>query len=352
MTSLAGAVSAGAWQNSTAMNEPTSPAPYPRLVADIGGTNARFAIIESPGAAPTHLRSMRCADHAGPAEALQAWQADTGAAPPQVAAFGIATPLTGDQVAMTNHRWQFSIGALRAALGLHRLTLVNDFTALAFSLPLLGADDLRPVGAGKAQAGAACGLIGAGTGLGVSGLLPAAGGYVPLQGEGGHVSLPARTRRETAVIGVLATRHGHVSAERALSGPGLAALHDALRVLDGAPALELAPAQVSARALDASCPFCVEAVDLFCALLGTVAGDLALTLGARGGIYIGGGVVPRLGELFLRSAFRERFVAKGRFRPWLEQVPTQVILAPHAPLIGASAALDAVTEVGVSARVA
>jgi glucokinase len=97
------------------MNEPTSPAPYPRLVADIGGTNARFAIIESPGAAPTHLRSMRCADHAGPAEALQAWQADTGAAPPQVAAFGIATPLTGDQVAMTNHRWQFSIGALRAA---------------------------------------------------------------------------------------------------------------------------------------------------------------------------------------------------------------------------------------------
>jgi glucokinase len=350
VTSLAGALSAGAWQNSTAMNERTPPAPYPRLVADIGGTNARFAIIASPGAAPTHLRSMRCADHAGPQAALQAWRADTGATPPEVAAFGIATPLTGDQVAMTNHPWKFSIGALRAALGLRRLTLVNDFTALAFSLPLLGADDLRPVGAGKAYAGAACGLIGAGTGLGVSGLLPAPGGYVPLQGEGGHVSLPASTPREAAVIAVLAARHGHVSAERALSGPGLCALHDALRALDGAPALELAPAQVSARALDASCPFCVEAVGLFCALLGTVAGDLALTLGARGGIYIGGGVVPRLGELFLRSAFRERFVAKGRFRPWLEQVPTQVIVAPHAALIGASAALDAVIEVGVSAR--
>jgi glucokinase len=334
------------------MKNRSSPAPYPRLVADIGGTNVRFAIIESPGAPPAHLRALGCADHAGVEDALRAWQAQTGASIPEVAGFGIATPVTGDEVAMTNHPWRFSIGALRAALGLRRLTLVNDFTALALALPALGAADLRQVGRGEAQPGAACGLIGAGTGLGVSGLLPAAGGHVPLQGEGGHVSLPASTPREAAVIGLLAARHGHVSAERALSGPGLVALHDALRVLAGVPAIALTPAQVSARALGASCPFCVEAVALFCALLGTVAGDLALTLGARGGVYIGGGIVPKLGDFFVRSAFRERFVAKGRFRPWLERVPTRVIVAPHAALIGASAALDAVIEVGVSARMA
>lgn len=334
------------------MKNRSSPAPYPRLVADIGGTNVRFAIIESPGVPPAHLRALGCADHAGVEDALRAWQAQTGASIPEVAGFGIATPVTGDEVAMTNHPWRFSIGALRAALGLRRLTLVNDFTALALALPALGAADLRQVGRGEAQPGAACGLIGAGTGLGVSGLLPAAGGHVPLQGEGGHVSLPASTPREAAVIGLLAARHGHVSAERALSGPGLVALHDALRALDGVPASALTPAQVSARALGASCPFCVEAVALFCALLGTVAGDLALTLGARGGVYIGGGIVPKLGDFFVRSAFRERFVAKGRFRSWLERVPTRVIVAPHAALIGASAALDALIEVGVSARAA
>ena len=324
-------------------------APYPRLVADIGGTNARFAIIEAPGAAPTQLRSLRCAEHNGPEAALRAWLEDVGAQLPDLAAFGIATPIDGDAVAMTNHPWRFSVGELRAALGLGRLTVVNDFTALALSLPVLGDGDLLRVGGGEARPGAACALIGAGTGLGVSGLLPAPGGWVPLQGEGGHVTLPACSAREAAVLARLAARHGHVSAERVLSGPGLVSLHEALCGLDGAPYVERTPAQISALALTGDCRHCAEALDMFCALLGTVAGDLALTLGARGGLYIGGGIVPRLGDLFLRSAFRERFVAKGRFRPWLEQVPTWVILAPHAALTGASAALDSAIEVGFTA---
>ena len=333
----------------TAFSVPESAAPWPRLVADIGGTNVRFALIAHPGAAPSALRSLRCADFAGPGEALQAWLADAGASLPTVAAFGIATPITGDEVAMTNHPWRFSVSALRAALGLQRLRVVNDFTALALGLPGLAIDACERIGGGEAQPGAAIGLLGAGTGLGISGLIPAPGGPVPLQGEGGHVSLPASTPREAQVVAWLAVRHGHVSAERVLFGPGLLSLYAALCDLDRVPAETLTAETVSARGRDGTCPHCVEALSMFCALLGTVAGDLALTLGARGGIYIGGGIVPQLGEFFARSPFRARFEAKGRFQPYLARIPTWVIRSPHVALIGASAALDAQIEVGYTA---
>ena len=333
----------------TSTTAPSPSAPWPRLVADIGGTNVRFALIAHPGAAPSALRSLHCADFVGPGEALQAWLAETGAALPAVAAFGIATPISGDEVAMTNHPWRFSVGALRAALGLQRLRVVNDFTALALGLPGLAEEACERIGGGEAQPGAAIGLIGAGTGLGISGLIPAPGGPVPLQGEGGHVSLPASTPREAQVVAWLAARHGHVSAERVLSGPGLLALYTALCALDGVPAETLSAEAVSARGRDGTCPHCVEALSMFCALLGTVAGDLALTLGARGGIYIGGGIVPQLGEFFARSPFRARFEAKGRFQPYLARIPTWVIRSPHVALIGASAALDAQIEVGYTA---
>jgi glucokinase len=323
-----------------------TPAPYPRLVADIGGTNARFALVEAPGAAPTHLRALRCAEHSGRRpRCAPGWRTPAPACPLTPPS---ASPRrsTADGVAMTNHPWRFSIGALCGALGLRRLTVVNDFTALALALPALGDGDLVRVGGGEPRAGAARALIGAGTGLGVSGLLPVPGGWVPLQGEGGHVTLPASCTREAAVVAWLAARHGHVSAERVLSGPGLVVLHDTLRALDGEARVERTPAEISERALAGGCRHCVEALELFCALLGTVAGDVALTLGARGGLYIGGGIVPRLGDFFLRSAFRERFVAKGRFRPWLERIPIWVVVAPHAALTGASAALDSAIELG------
>lgn len=329
--------------------ERAAPALWPRLVADIGGTNVRFALIERAGAAPSALRSLRCADFAGPHAALQAWLAKTGAALPAVGVFGIATPISGDEVVMTNHPWRFSVEALRAALGLRCLRVVNDFTALALGLPGLGEDDCERIGGGQAQAGAAMGLLGAGTGLGVSGLIPAPGGPVPLQGEGGHVSLTASTPREAEVVAWLAARHGHVSAERALSGPGLLALYAALCALDGVPAETLSAAAVSARGREGSCPRCREALSMFCALLGAVAGDLALTLGARGGIYIGGGIVPQLGEFFAQSSFRSRFEAKGRYQPYLARIPTWVIRSPHVALTGASAALDLQFELGYTA---
>lgn len=323
---------------------------YPRLVADIGGTNARFAIVESAHAAPGRVRVLPCAGFPGPEQAVRAYLDAEGVAMPRVAAFGIANPVTGDEVAMTNHHWAFSVEDLRRRLGLARLLLINDFTALALSLPHLGPTELEQIGGGVRLPTHAIALLGAGTGLGISGLLPAGDVFVPLQGEGGHVTLPASTPREARVLEILGERFGHVSAERVLSGPGLIALHDALRQLDGLPALEIDSATISARGLGGDCSVCTETLHIFCALLGTVAGNLALTLGARGGVFVGGGIVPRLGAFFARSTFRERFCAKGRFRDYLERIPTWVIHAPYAALSGASHALEARFPVGFDAR--
>lgn len=169
---------------------------------------------------------------------------------------------------------------------------------------------------------------------------------MPLQGEGGHVTLAARNRREADIIAWFRQHGEHVSAERVLSGPGLVALHDAVRALSGQPASSLPGNQISARAIANTCPYCTEALHLFCALLGTVAGDLALTLGARGGIYLGGGIIPQLGDFFARSAFRQRFEDKGRFSAYLAQIPTFIIDAPYAALSGATAALKSPLCIG------
>jgi glucokinase len=211
------------------------------------------------------------------------------------------------------------------------------------SLPSLQPEHLRRIGtAGSADPKAAIGLLGPGTGLGVSGLLyDTAGHLVPLGGEGGHVSLASANAREDAVVAVLRERFGHASAERALQGVGLVAMYEALCKIDGVAAASLDPAGVTAAAMAGTDARCVEVVELFFAFLGSVAGNLALTLGARGGVYIGGGIVPRLGDWIDRSTFRERFIAKGRFRGYLDAIPTWLIHAETSPaLIGAARALD------------
>jgi glucokinase len=325
------------------MTVDTSPG-FPRLMGDVGGTNARFALQEAPGAAPSQVVTYPSVEYATFDDALKAYVAQVTGPKPRQAAVGIANPIVGDHVQMTNFHWAFSIEAVRRELGFDRLLLINDFTALALSLPALQPEHLRRIGAGGApEPAAAIGLIGPGTGLGVSGLLRVDGGrhWAPLGGEGGHVSLAAASAREDAVVAALRNRFGHASAERALSGSGLDNLYEALCALDGVPARGLDPAGVSADATSGSDPHCVEAVEIFFGFLGSVAGNLALTLGSRGGMYIGGGIVPRLGDWINRSSFRERFVAKGRFRDYLEQIPTWLIHAETSPaLIGAARALD------------
>lgn len=313
---------------------------YPRLLGDVGGTNARFALIRTPGAGITDIRTLACANFAGPYEAIRRFLAEAGCTAPRRAAIGIANPITGDWLQVTNNHWAFSIEALRQSLALDRLYFVNDFTALALALPHLGTDEVRQVGPGTAKSGEAIGVIGPGTGLGVSGLLPAGGGWVPLGGEGGHVSLSPETPEEMAVASRLHAEFGHVSAERVLSGPGLSSLYGVLarvRELDVPPRNER---EITEAALDSHDTFCIDTLNMFCALLGSTAGNLALTLGARGGVYIGGGIVPRLGAFFERSPFRERFEAKGRFRTYLADIPTLLITARMPALTGAAAVLD------------
>lgn len=314
---------------------------WPRLVADVGGTNARFAVQLRAGAALEHLAVTPSDRHGSLRDAIQWYLADQKLPAPRAAAIGIANPVTGDRVAMTNHDWSFSIAELQAALGLERLRVLNDFAVLALALPRLRPEDLRPVGGGMAAPDAPLAVIGAGTGLGMAGLLPSGGGFIPVAGEGGHGTLAAADEFEDRVVARLRTRFGHASAERALSGPGLENLHEACAALAGEAAPLLAAPEITRRALAGEDALCRQAVELFFSFLGTEAGNLALTLGARGGVYISGGVTPRLLPLMDASPFRRRFEAKGRFAAYLKPIPTWVIDSEFSPgLVGAAVALE------------
>ena len=241
---------------------------------------------------------------------------------------------------LTNHPWSFSIEELQRRLGLTRLVVVNDFAANAMALPHLEPDGRQKIGGGSAAPRAPMAVLGPGSGLGVCGLVPGEHGPIAIAGEGGHATLAPADDRESEVLARMRRRFGHVSAERVLSGPGLVNLYQALAELDGAPAEPFSPAQIADREIGETHPLCRAAVDLFCAMLGTVAGDLALTLGARGGVFIAGGIVPRLGATFAQSRFRARFEDKGRFSAYLAAIPTYVVTYPIPAFLGLAALLD------------
>ena len=319
----------------------------PRLLGDVGGTNARFGWQSQPEGPITDIHILPCAEHATIEAAIRAYLRLAGKPLPAACAFGIANPVTGDQVRMTNHHWAFSIQELQNALGLQQLKVINDFTALALSLPDIPKVHLVQISGGQPQANAPLALLGAGTGLGVSGLVPSPsqpgqpGQWLPLAGEGGHITLAAHTLQEYQLIELIRQRYGHVSAERVLSGQGLVDLYLALRQLQGLPPKEVTgAAEITNWALQDHDAVALEALNLFAGWLGSVAGDLVLTLGARGGVYLGGGIVPRWLGWFEQSAFKSRFTAKGRFAAYLQDVPVWVINAPDSPALwGAARAL-------------
>lgn len=323
------------------------PAPTPLqpwLVADIGGTNARFGWVTDASLAVQQVRTLPVADHAGPAAAARAYldalamALGGGYRAPVRAAFAVATSGTGDEVAFTNSAWRFSVRALQAELAVQPLRVLNDFEALARALPHLLPAQLRAWGALPA-ARATRAVIGPGTGLGVAGVAPTARGWLALPGEGGHATLAASDDFEAAVLQQARREFPHVSAERLLSGIGLPVLQRAVAGVLGQPTETLTSEVIVSRALAGDDMGCSHTVDTFCALLGGFAGNVALTLGARGGVYIGGGIVPRLGDRFFASRFRERFEAKGRFGDYLRAVPTAVITDTRAALDGAARAL-------------
>ncbi|TFW16378.1 glucokinase [Massilia arenosa] len=310
-----------------------------RLLADIGGTNARFALETGPGKVEA-VDVLACADHATLADAVRAYLAPR-AQYGQIrhAAIAIANPVDGDFVRMTNHHWQFSTAAVRTELGFDTLLVVNDFTALASSLPHLRDNEKRQVGGGTAAPDAAIGLVGAGTGLGVSGLIPCGTRWTPLQSEGGHVTFAPANETEVQILQFAWREFEHVSAERLLSGVGLELIYRALCAIRGQAEENIKAPEITRRALAGECALCDQVVEAFCGMLGTVAGNLAVTLGATGGVYIGGGIVPKLGERFERSSFRARFEHKGRFAAYLARVPVYVITAEYPAFVGVSAIL-------------
>jgi glucokinase len=309
------------------------------LIADIGGLYARFAIETSYGEF-AQQRSLRCADFPSFEAAMAAYLASLKSAPVAHAALAIANPVDGDQVRMTNYHWQFSIEETRVNLGLDTLVVVNDFTSLAMALPRLGPQDFRQVGPGQAVKNSVIGLLGSGSGLGVSGLIPSGDGWTSLGSEGGHASFAPSDAREAAVLTYMWRQFDHVSFERLLSGPGLELTYMAIAELNKTQVKALSAPEITRCALEDKDPLCTQTLEVFCNMLGTAASNLALTLGATGGIYIGGSIVPRLGEFFDRSGFRSRFEQKGRFANYVGQIPTFVITAPEATFLGASAILD------------
>ncbi|SMF46750.1 glucokinase [Tistlia consotensis] len=300
-----------------------------RLLGDIGGTNARFALLFGRGEISA-IEHVPVAEHPTPESAIRHFLGQRDVTP-ESAVLAVAGPVAGGRARLTNGSWVFDSGQLEAALGLGRVQLVNDFAAAALAVPRLGQAQLVPLGGGDGRPDAPVAVLGPGTGLGVATLLP---DLQVVVGEGGHVTLPATDAREAALIAILRRRFEHVSAERVLSGQGLIDLHDAVVELDGLDALPARAGAEVVAAAGAGCPAAEATLAAFFGFLGSVAGNLVLTVGALGGLYLAGGILPRLVEPLQRSAFSQRFQAKGRFRDYLAAVPLKLIVEPDPAFLG------------------
>lgn len=313
---------------------------YPRLLADIGGTNARFA-LELSEAKIEHIEVLACNDYNTIVDAVKVYLSKVGNPSINFGAFAIANPVVGDWVQMTNHHWAFSIETTRQALNLEVLILINDFTAQAYAISKMPSSELIQIGGSSCEIHAPKAVLGPGTGLGVSGLIPCHdGSYVALAGEGGHTSFAPFDDTEVMIWQYAKKKFGHVSAERFLSGAGLVLIYEALANREGIKSSKMSPELISEQALSGKSPLCRLTLDIFCAMLGTISSNLALTLGARSGVYLCGGIIPRFIDYFKSSPFRTRFENKGRFDAYLAAIPVYVVLAKYPGIYGVAVALE------------
>lgn len=306
------------------------------IVADIGGTNARFSRVALDTLALDQVAVYPCANFASLADALSHYQHEQHLTEIKDVAIAIACPVNGDEVRMTNFYWQFSIKRMQQQLKLNTLLVMNDFTAVAMCLPALADDQKIQIGGQAAVVGKPMAVLGAGTGLGVAHLIPVADKYIPLPGEGGHVDWAAQNEQEWFIQQYLAAQYGHVSPERLLSGPGLEAIYQALAAYQQLDTPALSAGEIGQQALSGRSALAIATVQQFYASLGSIAGDLALTLSTFGGVFVAGGIVPKLLPLLSASAFRERFDAKGRFTDFNRQIPIFIVTAEQPGLLGAA----------------
>lgn len=310
------------------------------LVGDIGGTNARFALVEFDGPDPRLIEptAYKGEDYGTAEDAIEHYLAKVGVRHPDQAVVAVAGPIEHGSVHMTNLDWRISEDSLRRAGGFRQATLINDFTAQALAAPRLSPKDLRQVGPLPTSGQGDLAILGPGTGFGVAGMARRHGVDTSLTTEGGHIAFAPTDEIEIEILRSLMKAFGRVSVERILSGPGMEDLHLSLAEAEGRKVDALPAKQITERAVE-GCADSLATVDRFCAILGSTAGDIALALGARGGVFIAGGIAPRIIDLLEAGPFRARFEAKGRFVDYMKAIPTHVILHPHTALIGAAVAM-------------
>ena len=309
------------------------------LIADIGGTNARFALVDLETLDLSEIKQFPCAGHEGVAGLATTYLKGLKETPPRRAALAVAGPVTSDEIKITNSGWTFTAGDLARAAHLDDIVLLNDFHALAMSLPHLRTNELQQLGGGESVPHAPKVVLGPGTGVGIAGLVWSGSAWIGVPGEGGHVTLSAHSPREFEMIERLRAGRDHLSADRVLSGPGLVNLYRAIAESHGRSAEDLQPNDVLIRGLAESDPIAVEALAMLVAWLGGFAGDAALTFGARGGVYISGAIARKIARVLSSGGFRRAFEAKGRMRSYLAPIPVYLILAEFAALRGAADAL-------------
>ncbi len=317
------------------------------LVADAGGTNIRFALIDldRPSGGLLAPRKFVSANYARIEDAAKAYlAAQEGSAAPEGAVIAVAGPVSANAIAMTNLGWRFSGAALERSLGIGRVRLINDFEAIALSLSSLGEGDLHDIGnvpPVPSQARETAAIVGAGTGLGVGGYVRDGDRFVPLVTEGGHSDFAPADDTEAEVLRILRRRFGHVSAERVLSGPGLVNLHETLALVEGRQEEPRKAQAITREALADPACFSARVLSRFCAMFGSLAGNVALVMGARKGVFVAGGIAPAIAGFLAASEFRARFESKGRFGNYMKAIPTRIVLQEYAGLLGAAASLRA-----------
>lgn len=314
----------------------------PVLVADIGGTNARFALAAIAGDALSVgvMHTFRAEDYESIRDAADAFL-EAVQERPALACFAVAGPITDAVVEFTNSPWVLDIEKTKRQMKLDRLLAINDFEALATSVRHLKTADFLEVKSGAGDPCAPILVIGPGTGLGQALIVPTGAGDRIIPTEGGHVAFAPYSEEEIEVLRFVQREHKRVSIERLLSGRGLVNIHRALCAIAGTPRISLQADEITRAALTKEFPIAVRAVEMFCAILGSATGDAVMSSGARGGVVLGGGIIPKIREAFLESAFVDRFLDKGRMRDYVAAVPIKLITRDGAALVGAAAKLKA-----------
>lgn len=310
---------------------------FPILIGDIGGTNARFAILVDSYADPKEFPVVQTADFPTIDEAIQSAILDRTSIQPRSAVLAVAGPVKGDEVDLTNCDWVVRPKIMAETLGLEDIVVLNDFEAQALAVVALGEEHLEQIGPGTPQPNAGRVVLGPGTGLGVAGLIHARHTWIPVPGEGGHMDMGPRTPRDFEVFPHLEKIEGRISGEQLLCGRGLVNIYRAVAKADGEQPVMTTPAEITAAALDKTDAIAEEALSIFVTCLGRIAGDLALVFMSRGGVYLTGGIAQKIVPALKNGRFREAFEDKAPHRALLQAMPVYVITHPMGALMGLAA---------------